>query len=55
MREMMSVIRDMKVLSLVLDPGSWFLILGSNQSLFFIILLTLKSKKTEIIESKTTT
>jgi hypothetical protein len=41
--------------SWLLVLGSWFLALGSNQSPFFIILLTRKSKNTEIIESKTTT
>ena len=38
-----------------LVPGSWFFIPDSIQSFFLIILLTLKSKNTEINESKTTT
>ena len=41
--------------SLILALGSWFFIPDSIQSFFLIILLTLKSKNTEINESKTTT
>ena len=41
--------------SWLLVLGSWFFIPDSIQSFFLIILLTLKSKNTEINESKTTT